>query len=160
MLNKVLSAILLCAFVVPLGDAQSCKTHTRKFHNPWSWIKPTCDDGYQDYRNHWYKNGKIWLGFAIIAASSAADGYTTSQRPSYLVESNKFLGGHPDNGTIIAASSVEFAVGAVGHFLLWKWVVEENNDQLDRQLGYWTAPAIAVLIPGRNAIHNYKLESK
>ena len=163
MLKKWLAGVLLCAFAVPFASAQSsssCARHTRKFHNPWSWIKPTCDDGYKDERDHWYKNPRTWVGFGIIAASSFADGYTTSQQPSYLVESNPLLGSRPSTRTIVLASSAEFGVLATCHYLFFSWSHGHHSDHVESTFAAWAMPTIAIAVPGRNAIHNYRLETK
>lgn len=163
MLKKWLAGVLFCAFAVPFVSAQSsssCVRHTRKFHNPWSWIKPTCDDGYKDERDHWYKDPRAWIGFGIITASIVADAYTTSQQPSYLVESNPLLGSHPSNRAIIVASSVEFGVAATCHYLFFNWSHDHYSDHVESAVAYWSMPTVALAIPGRNAIHNYRLENK
>jgi len=155
-----LGGVLLSVFVVPFVSAQ-CVTHTRKFHNPWSWVKPTSDDGYKDLRRHWYKNPKEWLGFGIIAISIAADAYTTSDRPPGAVETNPLLGRHPTNRAIITSAGMEFAILATGHYLLWNIDASVSDDSaLDRHIGYWAVPAISVTFSGRHAINNYRIASK
>jgi hypothetical protein len=108
---------------------------------------------------HWYTDKWFWTGIAIQAAAVGADAWTTSQRRSGLRETNGFIGGNPDNGSIAALSSVGFGVGFTCSVLAW----QQSHDDPHlawRLLGRWSLPIAAALIEGRSAVKNNRLNSR
>ncbi len=107
----------------------------------------------------WYKQRKFWVGAAVIAGCMAADAHSTLNARRGLVETNPALGARPDTGSVVALSSAGFALEFTLHALSYH-VEEGDPSKTWRFIGHWWSPVAAVAIPGRSAIHNYRLEAK
>jgi len=110
---------------------------------------------------HWYTDWKWWVGEAAIAGLRAADGHSTARarsRCTGCVETNPFLGKHPQNGGIIAISSVGFAIETGLHIASWKNCPSESRAW---QIACASlAPGIDAAISLRGIVHNYSLGSR
>jgi hypothetical protein len=106
---------------------------------------------------HWYKDWKWWAGEAVIAGAFVADSYSTSLAQSRRVgiETNPFLGPHPNNGAIARLSLTGFAIETTLHAYMWHLSNEDTKGW--RAFGYTAVPGAGAVILGRSAAHNFKL---
>ena len=121
-------------------------------------------------RKHWFSDPKWWIGEGVIAASIFADGYTTSQRPAGITESNPFLGKNPSTQKVAGISLLNFGIQTTLHAGAWHFThhipyqdssLGYTQDRLGwRIVGYTGVPTSVALIAGRNAVKNYELIQK
>lgn len=134
-------------------------------------------------RKHWYRDPKWWIGEVVIGAAITADCYSTARtiQRGVVSETNPLLGPYPSNGKIAGVCVAGFGIQTVLHASAWHVVHHEplaascDKDSLGRatyrnckqfeqdnvfwrSLAYTAIPTVAVVINGRAAANNFKLE--
>lgn len=109
---------------------------------------------YRAPQSHWYTDKYFWAGQSVIGAAVAAD-YTSTALYKGGAEQNWLLGPHPSSKRLALVGTSAFAT--YSSLYVWDWKLSHNDpSKFWHNLGRWGIPAVAAVIHGYGAAHNFR----